>query len=41
VSLFPAGDADCNGKLEVRDALVVVKFAVGDVVAGSCVGTRR
>jgi hypothetical protein len=41
VSLFPAGDADCNGKLEVRDALLVVRFAVGDVVAGSCVGTRR
>jgi len=41
VSLFPAGDADCNGKLEVRDALIVVRFAVGDVVAGVCVGTRR
>ena len=41
VTLFPAGDADCNGLLEVRDALVVVKYAVGDVVAGSCVATRR
>ena len=41
VSLFPAGDADCNGSLEIRDALVVLRFAVGDTAAGACVGTRR
>ncbi|MCE2901931.1 MAG: VPS10 domain-containing protein [Gemmatimonas sp.] len=41
VLLFPAGDADCNGKLEIRDALIVVRFAVGETVVGGCVGTRR
>lgn len=41
VTLFPAGDADCNGKLEIRDALLVVRFAVGETVVGGCVGTRR
>ena len=39
--LFPNGDADCNGRLEVRDAVVVMKFAVGETVGGACVGTRR
>jgi hypothetical protein len=41
VLLFPAGDADCNGKLEIRDALVVVRYAVGETAVGACVGTRR
>lgn len=41
VALFPAGDADCNGKLEIRDALIVLRHAVGDTAAGACVGTSR
>jgi len=39
--LFPAADANCDGKLEVLDALLVLRFSVGDTAAGACVGTRR
>lgn len=41
VQLFPNADANCDGKLEVLDALHVLRFAVGNAPAGSCVGTRR
>jgi len=39
VRLFPAADANCDGKMEVLDAVIVLKFAVGETVG--CVGTRR
>ena len=40
-TLFPAGDANCDGKLDVLDVLLVLRFAVGDAPAGMCVGTIR
>lgn len=40
VSLFPAADANCDGRMEVLDALIVLRYAVGETVGG-CVGTRR
>jgi photosystem II stability/assembly factor-like uncharacterized protein len=40
-ALFPNGDADCNGRLEVRDAVVVLQFAVGSANATLCVGKRQ
>jgi hypothetical protein len=40
VSLFPAADANCDGRMEVLDALLVLKFAVGEN-SGACVGTRQ
>lgn len=41
VTLFPAADANCDGRMEVLDALVVLRYAVGETVAGACVGVRR
>jgi hypothetical protein len=40
VRLFPAADANCDGRMEVRDAVIVLKAAVGEST-GTCVGTRR
>jgi photosystem II stability/assembly factor-like uncharacterized protein len=37
--LFPAGDANCDGKLDVLDVVTVLRFAAGSAVG--CVGTRR
>jgi hypothetical protein len=39
VRIFPAADANCDGKMEVLDAVVVLRFAVGETIG--CVGTRR
>ena len=38
---MPAADANCNGRLDIGDALVILQFAVGNAPAGSCVGTVR
>jgi hypothetical protein len=40
VTLFPAADANCDGRMQVLDALLVLKHAVGENT-GTCVGTRR
>ena len=40
-TLFPAGDANCDGRMTILDALHVIRFAVNDAPAGSCVGTVR
>ncbi|MEI6740828.1 MAG: dockerin type I domain-containing protein [Gemmatimonadaceae bacterium] len=39
--IFPAGDANCDGKLDVLDAITVLRYAVNDGPAGACVGTTR
>ncbi len=38
---LPGGDANCNGKLDVGDALAILQFAVGQGAGGSCVGSVR
>lgn len=40
-TLFPAGDANCDGRMTILDALHVIRHAVNDAPAGSCVGTVR
>jgi hypothetical protein len=40
VTLFPAADANCDGRMQVLDALLVLRHAVGENT-GACVGTRR
>lgn len=38
--LFPAADANCDGKMDLLDAVLVLRFAVGQQ-STSCVGTVR
>ncbi len=38
-SPMPAADANCNGRLDVGDALAILQFAVGNAPPGACVGT--
>lgn len=38
---MPAADANCNGRLDIGDALVILQFAVGNAPVASCVGTVR
>jgi hypothetical protein len=42
INVFPRGDADCNGRIEAADALVILNHIVGAPTSGSgCVGTVR
>lgn len=41
LTISPHGDADCNGRVELADALVILRYAVGTATAGACVGTNR
>jgi len=38
---MPAGDANCNGKLDSGDVLAILQFTVGSAPVGLCVGTVR
>ena len=39
--ILPAGDSDCNTRLEAVDVLVTLRAAVGLTTSGACVGTVR
>lgn len=41
LTISPHGDADCNGRVDLADALVILRYAVGTATAGACVGTNR
>lgn len=41
LNVLPAGDVDCNTRLQAVDVLVTLRAAVGLTTAGACVGTVR
>lgn len=41
VQVLPAGDANCNGRLDTGDALAILRQAVGLPTTGSCAGQMR
>ena len=41
MTILPHGDANCDGRVEAADALIVLRAAVGLATSGACVGTSR